>query len=208
MDYSIKPILKWPGVATNSWERKRGDFSPTYAKTLGHLERELAYLGADHVIFQLAVDSSAIRMDGRLRSDARPEHPGIIVTFHSDKGPMSYFCDKYDDWKANLRAISITLQNLRRIDDHGVNGSGAQYEGYKQLPPRPENGQQRMSRTEAAAFISDVTGVREDFIVDDSATFELAYSKAQRSLHPDAGGDHDKFVKLQDAAAVLRESFK
>lgn len=121
MDYRIVPMGRWPGPTGDKSPLERGHFSTTYAKTLQHLEREVGYLEGKHVVFQLEVTEADIRQDGRLYANRDPKYPGIIVTFNSKHGPLSYYCHQYSDWRSNLRAITITLQNLRRIDEHGVN---------------------------------------------------------------------------------------
>jgi len=37
---------------------------------------------------------------------------------------------------------------------------------------------------------------------------DAATREAQKLLHPDAGGSHEEFVRLQQAAAIIAEHFK
>lgn len=212
MDYSIKPIISWPSDLTEDYKRRKDSFSVSYSKTLQHLDKEIAHLGGDHLIIQLACTEKDIRMDGRLYATTKLAHPGVILTFNSELGVMNYHCDSYNHWHANLRAIGLTLQKLRNIDEHGVNKKGSQYEGYKMLPASGETGNgNRITTPEAAAkFISDVMegeGVDQQTVLGSKAFFEFIYKRASARLHPDndeTGNDED-FVMLQDAAAVLRE---
>jgi len=180
---------KWPGTSDDRTHYSRDSFSTTYARTLEHLEREVRYLEGSHVVFQLEVSESAIRQDGRLYAHHDPYFPGIVVTFNSKYGPLSYYSHEYGDWRANLRAITIALQYLRLIDEHGVNKKGAQYEGYKRLPPAGEstNGREHIATPEeAAAFIEKhFPEVTANQILSSSPLFETAYiDKLRESCIP------------------------
>ena len=64
---------------------------------------------------------------------------------------MSYPCDKYSNWQANLRAIALSLEALRAEDRYGVTRRAEQYKGWaKLLPPNAEFA----SDIEAAGFLS------------------------------------------------------
>lgn len=211
MDYRIVEMTFWPGGELEADEYDCHEFGTTYARTLEHLERELEYLEGSHVVFQLTgISQGDIRQDGRLYAHARA-NPPIVVTFNSKHGPLSYYCDHYADWKTNLRAITITLQNLRKIDEHGVNERGDQYQGYKRLPAAGEtgNGRPRIeSKEEAASFISEHLDHQVSLaqLLESAWLYEVAYKNAAKMLHPDnlETGNDDLFVDLQDAAALLR----
>ncbi len=82
----------------------------------------------------------------------------------------------------------------------------------------PRNGRQeqhagkparkRMNRAEAADFIFRNSGIMwtaSEWMASGENREELmtAYRAAARKLHPDAGGSHEDFVKLQEAMEVL-----
>ena len=72
--------------------------------------------------------------------------------------------------------------------------------GVPPLPRRPPT----MDRYEAALFLSVHSGcIPKDYILDSPEACERAYKLAARKLHPDAGGSHELFVKLQEAKAAL-----
>ena len=64
------------------------------------LDRELSKLGAHSVVIELALDEGDIRLDGLPRADARPRHPGVIVSFDSKHGPLRYGTDAFPDSRA------------------------------------------------------------------------------------------------------------
>lgn len=58
-------------------------------------------------------------------------------------------------------------------------------------------------RLEAAIFIAIHSGIPKDSILDNNDARQNAYRLAARKLHPDRGGSHDEFVKLQQAMKIL-----
>jgi hypothetical protein len=102
-----------------------------------------------------------------------------------------------------IRAIADAMEALRKVDRYGVSAGGkqnAQYEGYKALPPSADG--KVSSREEAALFISTHSGWPVSSL-NDADTLAKAYRQAATKLHPDRGGKHDDFVKLQDAYRVM-----
>lgn len=129
MQYNFRPIEQWPRPFTKN--RRRSQFDSTYSATLDKLDGELSKLGARNIVIQLALKERDIRYDGLPRADARqPEHPGVIVSFDSRHGALSYMCDEFFNWKDNLRGIALTLERLRLVDLYGVTKSGEQYKGW------------------------------------------------------------------------------
>lgn len=221
IEYIFRPIDKWPRAFTKD-RRKRAPFHTHETRTwqsggtytvkaplsfdriVRELSNEVERHGAKRVIIQLALDAAKIRRDGLPYSEARPEHPGVIVSFETKNGPVKMPCDAFTDWKDNLRAIHVTLEHLRGIDRYGVSQHGEQYRGWQALPPGP-GGAPRMTLQDAAAFINQhVPFVSAEWIADRKDAFDIAYRQAAKALHPDAGGDEETFKQLQTAAEVLR----
>lgn len=205
-DYKHVPIVTWPGKQTPSWDRRNSTFRTKYGDTLTLLERELDKLGAMDVVLQVALEPGDIRLDGKPRSNAKPEHPGIILTFKTADGPMSFPCDTFTTWKDNLRAIALTLEHLRAVDRYGVTKQGEQYTGWKQLPPagREMGG---MSAEAASQILARHAQSDEscDDIIGSSDCRESAYKKAVVRTHPDKpGGSDTAFIEVQRAVEVLR----
>jgi hypothetical protein len=147
------------------------------------LERELRALRAKNIVIQAAVTDQDIRNDGWLRANARPEHPGVILTFDSRHGPLSYPCDAFNDWQANVRAIALALEALRKVDRYGVTKRGEQYTGWKALPAAGRSSADLKSR--GHGLIREHGSVRE----------------ALFATHPDHGGSADDFQAVQAARA-------
>jgi hypothetical protein len=201
----FRPIQQWPGATTR--ERRRSPFSASWSSTLTLLDRELSWLGSDNVVIQVALAERDIRLDGYPRANARPEHPGVIVSLDSPYGPLSYPCDTFHDWRDNLRAIALALEALRAVDRYGVTKRGEQYTGWKQLPsgtPMPAP----MTREQAIEFIAKhadpddkIPSLRR--VLGEGRMVDGSYRLAAKRLHPDRGGSTEDFQRLQEAKAVL-----
>lgn len=164
--------------------------------TLALLDRELSMLGVDEFVLQLDMAERDIRLDGLPRSDARPSSTAVIISFEASVGALRYQCDTFDTWQANVRAIALGLEALRKIDRYGISGRGQQYTGWLALPA------QSQSHTEALAFLGSVTGhsTKPD---DSPENLHAMYREAVKVLHPDMGGKREMWEQLQRAKAVL-----
>jgi hypothetical protein len=190
--------------------RKQDRFRAKYSDTLTILETELRHLAASAIVIQIALHERDIRLDGLPRSDARqPAHPGIILSFQSKHGPLSYPCDTFTDWQANLRGIALSLEHLRTVDRYGVTRRGEQYRGWQQLPP-PAGVQAMaptMTRAEAAAVLVRLaaTGTVALILRDPEITKSI-YRDAVLRCHPDRGGNAQDFKLVQEAKAALDQA--
>lgn len=172
MQVRFRPIQAWP--PDFSQRRASDQFRAGFSSTLQILEAELAALGAHSVVVEIAVAEDEIRLDGWPRSNARPTHPGVIVSFESKHGPLRYGTDAFPRWQSNLRAIALGLRALRAVDRYGIGKRGEQYQGWRALPAGgdAERGRQ---------LVQEHGGVTE----------------ALKATHPDRGGDPDDFRAVQ-----------
>jgi len=221
IDAEFRPIETWPGEMTPEGKRQQSRFSANYSDTLNDLDRELAHLRAKLVVIEVALKPGQIRLDGWPKSGATaPTHPGVIVSFESKHGPLRYATDAFKGsgyggylvgWQANIRAIALSLEALRRLDRYGVSGRGEQYTGWSALPPGSiAAGAPVMTVQEAAAFLIDAAGLTPghdisgpDAVIDSAINRAEAYRRAAKHLHPDAGGTTTDFQKLEDAKRIL-----
>lgn len=203
----FRPLDKWPGEMRAAYERRSSPFKAPYTHTLDLLEFELSKLNAAAVVIQAQVERSQIRNDGWVRSDASVKGPAVILSFKTSDGEFVYPCDTFTDWRDNIRAIALSLEALRKIDRYGVTRRGEQYQGFKALPP-PAAEVPKMKPEEAAAFLaSKVEGVSAEALTVNQHLFQALLKMCRQQLHPDQGGSHEEFVRLQEAAAVLTEHF-
>lgn len=220
MILTFRPIKIWP----DGWPNDAGTgspFSATYKDTLKILDRELDHLGATDVILQVDANERDCRLDGQLRADAKVKYRGVILSFQTKRfGTLTYSCDaftrwnKTEAWQANLRAIALGLEALRKVERYGIATRGQQYAGYKELGSGIALGA-RMTRDQAAIFIAERSGIADldggDLQWDEHTAHAEAVTKAFRAaanrVHPDVpGGDAAVFRKLVEARDILEEN--
>ncbi|SNS59050.1 molecular chaperone DnaJ [Rhodococcoides kyotonense] len=194
---TLRPIVTWPSGQTAI--RQRSNFSAPWRSTLDLLDRELHYLGTGNrnapAVLQIAMREQDFRLDGMPRANAVPSHPGVILAIESNKGPLSFPCDRFDRWQDNLRAIALALEALRKIDRYGITPNAEQYTGWKQLGTAAD------SQTPEAAlrYLKRVSGSQL------AQTTEQTYRKARANAHPDRNnGDRSQWDRVEEAAAILR----
>ena len=219
-----EPLQRWPQVLTPEGQRKRSPFRAGFNSTIDLLDTELWHLGAHPTqnapsVVQLAITRGDFRVvDNMPRADARPEHPGVLVTAETIHGPQSWACDRFDAWQDNLRAIALGLQALRMIGRYGINSGTEQYRGFAQLDaatPMPAG----MSERDALFVVArwSHNQVPEDqlarwvsMIADEpnggqSAAFRSAWRRARAYAHPDSVfGSRKLYDSVLAAGEVLR----
>lgn len=203
--FVYRPIETWPGTFTS--DRKASQFSSEWRQTLRLLSDEV-----DHLTDR--------KDETGLLAHVRTEHPGVIVSFESDRGPLTFSCDRFDDgwrgkagWRDNVRAIALALEALRKIDRYGIGQGGEQYTGFGALPPgQPMAMGATMSIDQAAELLSahsiesPLSGRRiwtTAQVLTDPDAVRSAYRIAAKTHHPDAGGDPDTFRRLTEARDLL-----
>jgi hypothetical protein len=209
LNATFRPLDQWPGERTK-W-RKEATFRASYPQTLDLLEQELAKLHARAGTVVIQVEGMRledIRNDGWPRGSWNSSRPGVIVSFESPKGSISMPCDKFNDWKDNLRAIAKSLEALRMVDRYGVTRGNEQYRGWAKLGA-PKNG--RMTREQAMLCIALAVGADPVVLREHWDTVgEAMIKRAKKVNHPDLAHDdegrksaHEIFVTIGQAEEVL-----
>lgn len=199
IDARFVPVERWLGEKTKRWARKDAAFRTPYAKTLMLLDRELSHLNAKRIVVQAYFRQDQIRNDGWPRSSALPSEPGVIVSFASNSGDLSYPCDRFKTYEDNIRAIALSLEALRSVDRYGVTRNSEQYKGWAKLPPAPA----KMTVREAIAFIVLHTSIEPT----SPDKLREAYRAAARKLHPDVSGTDQQFIFLGKAKDAIEEAY-
>lgn len=225
----LKHLERWPREQTRNREesafrttethaqygyRTRGREIP-WSRTEAELKAELHRIGVREAVMQLAVRERDIRIDGGLRADAKPSHPGVVLSFtHPRQGPVTFACDKWVTWQANIRGITKALEALRLVDRYGITQSGEQYAGWKELPSGVPMSQgyveEALSPPEAARIIAGAVsgphdlGQNTTLVLTDPDFRKYAYRQAVKLAHPDAGApESDGFLRIQKAMKLL-----
>lgn len=215
MSATFRAMKEWPGKLRVT--RDTPKFKTGHTETLRLLDRELRMVGAVEPIVEIALHPAQFTRDGRPYSEAIPTHPGVLVKFAKRvKGkqgemliPLMFRCDTYTKYEANLRAIAIGLEDLRRIDRYGVTSeAGEQWHGFKALPPAGPTDDGIVTVEQAARFMADASndyrGQHTRIILDPHIRRD-AYRMAAAVLHPDASANHapSLWIKLQAAKELL-----
>lgn len=206
LEYTVHPIVLWPGARTPAWQRKRAPFKANWTETLTFLNREVAQLRGRNVKIRLDVKESELRQDGQLRSNARPKDPGVLLEFVAGKLKgepiLIYRCDTFGFWQDNLDAIGRALEALRLVDRYGVTPTGEQYAGFKALPSATAP---TMGVVEAAVIIAGESDTPNAATIAESASVaKQAVRVAVFRTHPDRNnGVRTAFDRVEAARKVL-----
>lgn len=165
-------------------------FTAAWRDTQALLEREIWHLGAQRLVIEMAVREQDLRVDGMLRANARPEHQGVAaVLLGTERGDLRLaarlvgsqggaYEGREAGWQANVRAIALTLESLRRIERYGTTPENQQYDGFRALPASTSQTDVDRGR----ALVAQHGG----------------YRQARAATHPDApGGSHTDFIAVE-----------
>ena len=139
-----------------------------------------------------------------MRADRVPLHPGVILSFESRFGPLRYYTDAFDSWRANVRAIGLGLEALRAVDRYGISGRGEQYTGFARLTAA----KLAMTPERARVVIAEAAGLdRSALRTADPDTIAAMFRLASKRTHPDtAAGDPERAKELTEKFQELVEA--
>jgi len=207
MILTFRPLKQRP-EGWDVWPKRTTPFRAPYSDTLDLLDRELSNLGASEPILQVDAEPGDVRIDGQLRANAKVHYPGVILSFETKQfGTLAYTCNAYDGWggrpgwQANLRAITLGLEALRKVERYGIANRGQQYAGWAELPSGIPMGQ-AMTYEEAVDLLRDAAGYNGCALPPVPSASEL-FRQASKRHHPDVGGDPEMFRKLVEARDLI-----
>ena len=209
MIIQFNPLSVWPAhqPQTPAKNRKTAQFTMCYLDRLALLENELRCLSAKDVLLSAWIIPSRgqIRKDGWPSASAKAAAPGVILSFNSRGKLREFAADQYLDFSDNLYAIAKILEALRGIDRWGGASSGKQYAGFAPVAVVAAPALSVFGSAQAAAvFLAKYAGGWDaSAILDNSLVAKSAYNAASLKLHPDTGGSHEGFIRLQQAKELL-----
>lgn len=217
MILAFRPIAVWP----EGWRDRTDDqrvwspFSASHTSTLIALDVELSALNATAVTLQVDAAERDCRVDGQLRADEKVRHPGVILTIDTPSmGSLVYSTDRFRGrfgiagWQSNLRAITLGLEALRRVERYGIAERGQQYAGYRELGSGIPMGAAPAMTVEVAGRLLWNAAYGGDWPPPslDVATIRAAWRvAATKGTHPDHGGSAAVFRQLTQARDLLLE---
>jgi hypothetical protein len=209
LQYEFAPIKVWPpGWDPNVIPDRISQFTGSWESTQEILARELDYLGARQIQFQVAVKDAQVRRDGMLRAETRVDYPGVILSFTTEEfGTLTYPCNAFrgggwkgrEGWKDNIRAIALGLEALRKVERYGIANRGQQYAGWRELGSGMAV--DRMTEDRAWEILCEAAGVEITLAGADNV--ERVWREASKRHHPDVGGDSDYFKLITEAREML-----
>ncbi len=202
MKFELRPLVAWTDPETRPRQPSR--FTANWSATLALLERETKLLNTKVVVIQLDVTERDIRRDGMVYARARPDHPGVVVSFDSKYGPLRYATDTYRDggsgytpgWQANVRAIALSIEALRAVDRYGVSKRGEQFTGWRAISAPVEG---FATADEAVRWMREKAGNGNAADLWPRPLYRLL----AKQLHPDSGGDRADWDRLDQARQLL-----
>lgn len=194
MAYTIRPISDRSAF---TGKHRRSQFDTSWPSTERLLEAEVRHLRGRNLVIEVDVTEGDLRLDGRIRANARPSTPAVRVAFESaDHGPLTYATDRFTTWQDNVRAVALGLEALRKVDRYGITKRGEQYRGFRAIGASSGSSSSHMTADDAADVLTQY-GAGE---VDP----ERAWRKARAATHPDRhGGDQTLWDRVEQAARVL-----
>lgn len=187
--------LQWPygWPRTKPDRRQHGTFKTDLQAALRNLKREIGLMGGMNVV--LSSNASL--------GDENPQDTGVVAYFDwcedSSKRPQTFTkmaipCDRWYKLAHNVQAIALTVEAMRGMDRWGAREMiKAMFTGFKQLP-EPSDG-----------VWFKVLGISEDARAKE---IRDRYVELVKKHHPDVGGSHEEFVKIQRAFDYAREQGK
>lgn len=167
--------LCWPEghtrtIGDKAWWAK----APTPGAARDELFSELEKMGATDII--LSTNAPATKGGTFYASYKEPKDPGVAVYFTWKGRPRVLACDGYEKMHMNIRAIALTVEQLRRIAGRRVaDFMDKAFTGFAALPPAsmdsPENWWQVLEVDKNAA---------PDIV-------KAAYRALVKKYHPDTG---------------------
>jgi hypothetical protein len=209
--YETRPLGNWTDPETPV-RRGAHIFKASWRDTLVLLGDEIERIGGkEPVVLQIDVQESDIRFDGMLRANARVGHPGVVISFESQYGPLRYATDAHEKqysygmegWQANIRAIALSLVALRAVDRYGVTKRGEQYTGWRAITA---GGPTFATASEAANWMRKYAGDQLNLDLDKSTSLGALYRAMAKRMHPDSGGPRADWDRLDEARRMLAEA--
>lgn len=197
----FRPLRAYPHKQTPHHQRESWPSKVTLSKAAESLLQQLRLLGCDATAYiEADVEERHIRQDGQLYASARAKSPMVIVSArHRRLGDVRWANDRYQSFEENVRAIALTIQNLRAIERYGCVRDNEQFTGFKALPERAS---ETLSRETAIAVLNRHASAP---MADTTpSSMARAYRSARGRTHPDVNaGDATAFHAVEAAARVL-----
>lgn len=186
--YPLNWPTDWP--RTPRYQRGAGPNQMPASRARQLLLRDLEKMGATDVVMSSNI---ATRRDGLpYANQSRIEDPGVVLYFRRKGQDIAIPCDRWHTVDANLRAIGLQIESIRRIERWGTEQMmDRAFTGYAALPANA-------GKPTAPRAWYEVLQLSPDA---DQDIIKAAYRKLASKYHPDnhETADEQKFLEVQQA---------
>ncbi|ELZ84423.1 heat shock protein DnaJ domain protein [Haloferax elongans ATCC BAA-1513] len=187
--------LDWlPGFErTPAHERtKNNNYRASLGQTTSDLETEMGRMDVDD--WGASIGNQHTLSNSLPRHNARPDDPGFVMRWSKNGEQFAVACDRYSRLRDNVREVYKWIHETRMRSQRGV-VTGEDEFAAARLPSADD-----VVAAPASRSPHHVLGVDPDASEDE---VEDAYREKLHEVHPDRGGSHAEFQKLQNAKEAM-----
>lgn len=175
--------LHWPSGYKRTEKPKKSQFKRSFSEARDKVMDEIRKFGGKMPILSTEIP---LRKDGIPYANyGKLSDEGVAVYFTYNSQQVVFCCDKWDSVADNMNAIGLTLEALRGMERWGVSDMISRtFSGFKALPEG------------TSSEWNVVLGVTKDA---HPSVVKDAYKKLAMKNHPDMGGSHEEFLRIQKA---------
>ena len=153
------------------------------------LEEEVRRLCGDYPLLSTMI---ALRQDGApYATQKRIDDPGVAIYFMYGTREVAMACDRYFEIWANMRALALCIESLRRLERHGGGEIlDRAFTGFAALPA---------SIIPAVPWWTLLGWDDDQGGVHTRADVQEAYRRRLMECHPDKGGSQEAMADLNRA---------
>lgn len=209
--FEFQSLSHWPQSTerTLATERRRSRFDSSLDQTVSLLDSELRLIGAQRATIELVIEPRELRKIGVPYAGYRATDPAVVLRYVDEHGvEITMPCDTFFSWQENLRAIALTVRNLRKCEDYGAVRRGQQFRGFAALPAVTTTA---LSYEQAGKTALRLAGKRETpellgKILSNPVFAQQVMRLAVSNAHPDRSGNgsSNDFVLAQECKRVLQ----
>jgi hypothetical protein len=211
--FEFRALSQWPVTTerTVATDRRRSRFESSLDNTVSLLDSELRMIGAQRATIEIDIEPKALRSLSVPAKGYRADDPAVVLRYVDEHGvEITMPCDTFFTWQENLRAIALTVRNLRKCEDYGAVRRGQQFRGFAALPAVTTTA---LSYEQAAKTALRLAGKRETAELLGKVLTNPIYARdvvrlAMNKTHPEkassGNGSSNDFVLAQECKRVLQ----
>jgi hypothetical protein len=209
--FEFRSIESWPAGSerTPTEQRRVSRFESSVGNTLDLLDSEMRLLKAQRAAVEISIDPRELRAIGVPFAAYKAKDPAVVLKYVDEQGvAITMPCDTFFSWQENLRAIALTVRNLRKCEDYGAVRRGQQFRGFAALPAVTTTA---LSYEQAAKTALRIAGRRETPELLGKVLSNPIYARdvirlAMHNAHPEKAGNGGgaDFQLAQECKRVLQ----